>query len=414
LIGWNEVIQFLLDWAKALFDMYMIIAPLLLLGLFIAGLMHLFLSEEQVTRLLGKRNKRSVFLGTLLAIPLPLCSCSVVPVVASLRRKGAAPGPSVSFLVAAPQIGADSFLLTQGLLGWPFAFVRMGASFVTALLAGLCESFASTKDPVFLMQPAAPSSSLKKRLSSVISHVDDLLGSLANNLLMGLVLAALIMVLLPEEALHTLLADRDWLGRVLMLLAGIPLYVCATASTPIAAALVLKGISPGAALVFLLTGPATNVLTLMLLKDNLGKRPLAIYLMSIAAVALLAGYLMDLFAPMLHLELLHLDTLHHGSGGLTLLGSIVLFLLLGRHYYMSSQDQSTSDERFSLRVEGMTCSHCSGRVREVVEALDFVRSARVDLEASMLYLEPKEGDLRPEQVSALKQCVVQAGFQVID
>jgi uncharacterized protein len=406
------ILSFLSAWVHALLEMTLTIAPLLLLGLFIAGVLHLFLGEEQVSRLLGGRKKRSVFLGTFLAIPLPLCSCSVVPVVASLRKKGAAPGPSVSFLVAAPQIGADSFLLTQGLLGWPFAIARILASFVTALMAGLAESFSAKNDlPIAPRPPLESNQSLRSRLKDVISHVDELLASLANNLLLGLVLAALIMVLLPESALQNLLAGRDWLGRILMLLAGIPLYVCATASTPIAAALVLKGISPGAALVFLLTGPATNIMTLVLLKDSLGKRPLLIYLTSIASVALLAGWIMDVFAPSLTLEYFQSHVMDHGPAVWSLLATLILGILLLRHYITVFRPKKMVDTALSLSVAGMTCSHCAGRVETAALSLPEIREASVDLDAGCLNVVPAMGAFDDETWNQLRAVIEEAGFK---
>lgn len=374
----------LIDWLASFGSLYLEIAPLLIFGLSIAGLLHLLVPESLVERHLGGRGPLSVLKATLFAIPLPLCSCSVVPVVAGLRRKGASRGAAVGFLVAAPQIGADSFILTQGMLGLPFALYRAAASFVTALLAGASESLLP-EPPATPKRPETDTARRRAWPIEFLNYAQELLGSMASSLLLGLVLAALILVLVPDGALDGLLAGRDWAGRLLMLLVGVPMYVCATASTPIAAALVMKGVSPGAALVFLLTGPATNIVTLAMLRDSLGLRPMLIYLASIASVALGAGWLLDRL-PGLAATLQHAGHAHSvdETGVWALVASVLLGIMLLRHFgrplwkRLKPAKPTGAVVREELAVYGMTCAHCAGRVVQAIEATGLAGDAEAD------------------------------------
>jgi len=398
-------------------ELALIIAPLLLFGLAIAGVLHVLIREELVVRHLGRPGWRSVVWATLVAVPLPLCSCSVVPVVASLRRKGASDGASVSFLVAAPQIGADSFLLTQGLMGLPFACYRMAASFATALTAGLALDAGRPDAPA---RSAPPRSVRPHPLPEFVRHVRELVGSLADNLLIGLVVAALILVFLPDGLLTDWQGRGPWLSMAAMAAIGIPLYVCATASTPIAAALVAKGLHPAGALVFLLAGPATNLVTLVMLKSSLSTRAIAVYLGAIAGVALLAGWLMQPLGLSLTLDL-DAHHQHDGvAGGGQLLACLVLGVLLADHYLGRLRRRQAPAEapvpdsdrrRLELAVTGMTCAHCAGRVEAALRGTGLVEEVRVDLAAGRVRVVLSRlaaGDPRPDLAAA----VVEAGYEV--
>jgi uncharacterized protein len=395
----------------ALWSLYLEIAPLLVFGLAVAGLLHVLVPEEAVERHLGRRGRFGTLKATLFAIPLPLCSCSVVPVVAGLRRKGASQGASVSFLIAAPQIGADSFLLTQGLLGLPFAAYRAAASFLTALVAGLAvQRLPDSNEP--LQSGGVSAGPPRRTLREFAGYAQDLLGSMANNLLIGLVLAALILVFLPDEIIGDLLQGQDWLGRLLMLAVGIPMYVCATASTPIAAALVVKGVSPGAALVFLLTGPATNILTLAMLRSSLGLRAMGVYLLSIAGFSLAAGWLLDRM-PTLSAALVEAPCLHGeesltwwGLGGALLLGGMLLL-----HYLKPLFRPSPSASSEELAVFGMTCAHCAGRIVKAVEATGLVADAVADPAGNRVRYRPLPGASQDERRRRLKEAIELAGFR---
>jgi uncharacterized membrane protein YraQ (UPF0718 family) len=402
-----------------LLDLSLEMGPLLLFGLAVAGVLHVMVSEEMVLRHLGGRGWRSVLKATAFGIPLPLCSCSVVPVAASLRRKGAGDGAAVSFLIGAPQIGADSFLLTQGLLGPFFALFRVVASLATALVAGLLVDAVRKDVPA---AEAGPRSAAARGpvLREFAAHVMELVGSLANNLILGLVLAALILALLPDGALAAWQGDNPWLSMVAALLVGLPLYVCATASTPIAAALVLKGLHPGAALVFLLAGPATNLVTLVLLRGSLGVRSLGIYLGTIAVMALLAGWILGVLRPDLSVHLAQQLAHRHecGPGWLEWTGGVGMGLLLLAHYLRrwlgprpaAPVGSATGAGDWTVEVEGMTCEHCAGRVQTAVGRAGLGEVLWVDAAAGRLCLRPDPARPSPEVRTRLAACLEEAGY----
>jgi hypothetical protein len=396
------------------------IAPLLLLGLIVAGILHVLVSERAVLRHLGRPGWWTVVKATLLAIPLPLCSCSVVPVVASLRRKGATNGASVSFLIAAPQIGADSFLLTQGLLGPLFALFRIAASAVTALVAGV--ALDRTAQPSGQAVPQlleSPGIVWRTAPLAFWRHVRELTGSLANNLLIGLAVAALILVLLPEGWLDSWQGRNPLFSMFPMLLIGLPVYICATAATPIAAALVMKGLHPGAALVFLLAGPATNMVTLVLLRSTLGWRSLAVYIASIAGVSLLAGWLLGEFWTGSALPAAHSHAHGHEISWLTGAGWLAMVLLLAWHYVdklgatfrQGGPDAALpSAEDLSLSVAGMTCTHCAGRVDLALRDTGLVADLSVDLASGSVRVWPRIGVDRTTLLPQLRLAVREAGY----
>jgi uncharacterized membrane protein YraQ (UPF0718 family) len=286
-------------------------APFVLFGLLAAGLMKVFLPEEKVLKHLGGRSMAAVVKASLLGIPLPLCSCGVLPVAVDLRRRGAGKGPSAAFLVSVPETGVDSIVLSYALLGPVLAIVRPLAAFVTATVTGMLVSRlpeSDSWDKAFRplpsrdgctdlpMIPADTTVSIGRRLLRGMRYgFFDLLQDLGGWLFLGIFLSGVITAVLPQDVFRLLEAHDSW-SLVLMLVVGIPIYICASASTPIAAALIMKGLSPGAALVFLLAGPATNTATLAVIGRFWGKAVTVVYLLSVAFCTLLMGFLTnDLF-----------------------------------------------------------------------------------------------------------------------
>ena len=283
--------------AVATWEVFLLASPYILLGLAAAGLIHGLMPAARVARWLGRPGMASMAKGALLGIPLPLCSCAVVTVTMELSRKGASREASLAFLVSTPETGVDSMLLTWGLMGPVMTVARPVAALATSLVAAISSRFTATDagaaDPP-QQQPAAndeppPGPSLRRGLRYGFRSMVDEIGFW---LVLGLVLTGLITALVPDDLVREGFG-RGPLALVAMLLLGVPLYMCASASTPIAAALMFKGLSPGAALVFLLAGPATNASSLVLIARFFGRRFLAIYLSSVAVTALAAGLALD-------------------------------------------------------------------------------------------------------------------------
>ena len=281
----------------------------MLFGLLCAGLIYAYSRTEVIGKYLGKGKVRPVFLSALIGIPIPLCSCGVVPAAAGLKKQGANNGATLSFLISTPETGVDSIPLTYALMDPLMAVIRPVVAFISAVTAGLTENFTGEEKSTGKLQSnemrgacCSKSSISNKKLGFIKSSriyvglkyaFIDLLGDIGKWFLIGLLIAGLISYLMPENMIETYLGN-NFLAMLVMLITGVPMYVCATSSTPIAAALVLKGLNPGAALVFLLAGPATNIASLGMVYKMLGKKALVIYLFSISICALVFGFLTDL------------------------------------------------------------------------------------------------------------------------
>lgn len=390
------------------------VAIYLLLGFAIAALLHVLFPESWIRRHLGKDNLGSVAKATLFGIPLPICSCGVVPVAASLRNGGASKGSTISFLIATPQVGADSFLITYSLLGWVFGLFRIIASLLTAFVAGiLVNLFAAGEAESSRCAPSQDRETAKDRLRGLPSYIEyELLGPIANSLLLGILLAGIISALIPDGFFET------WLGgnvtsMLLMLVIGIPIYVCASASTPIAAALILKGLSPGAALVFLLTGPATNAMSLATVWKIVGRRAALIYLASIAGISLALGFALNAVVGHYGLQDIIMSHQHEVlPEALKWVGSAVLLLMLGwfygKQFLAKQRGISMANEAIALTVEGMSCMHCAANVKKAAEAMG-AANVQVDLDSKKVAFELTDAS----QLEAVKNEITAAGYEVV-
>ena len=285
----------------------------ILFGMLIGGMLKVFLNPSFVANHLGKGRFMSVIKAALFGIPIPLCSCGVLPAAASLKKQGANNGATTAFLISTPESGVDSIAITYALLDPIITVARPVSAFITAVAAGISENLLHSQkeedwkrvvdkscpiDNCCDGQDCPPEEharhhSFGEKLRAGFKYtVDDLWGDLAGWFFAGLLLAGIISALIPQE-LMTRYLGGGLHSMLIMLLVGIPMYICATASTPVAAALILKGVSPGAALVFLLVGPATNVTSLSVLFGILGKRATAIYLVTLSLFAVLSGLLLD-------------------------------------------------------------------------------------------------------------------------
>ena len=272
-------------------------SPYLLLGFLIAGLLSILISPETVERHLGKRNLWQVCKAALLGVPLPLCSCGVLPVSASLRRHGAGKGQTLSFLVSTPQTGVDSILATHAMLGPVFVAFRVVTAFVSGILCGsLVQLFAKSDEADVLHQDEdCPhcEDPVKRHWFLRALHYGfvTLAGEIGRAMLLGIVIAGVLTALVPDDYFVGRLPYAGTMA--LMIIAGIPMYVCSTGSIPVAFAMMHMGITPGAALVFLISGPATNAAAISMVWNLVGKQAMVIYLSTIAVCALVAGIIMD-------------------------------------------------------------------------------------------------------------------------
>lgn len=253
-----------------------------------------------MTQWLGGRGIGPIFKAALIGTPVPLCSCSVLPAAMTLRRGGASKGSTVSFLIATPENGADSLAISYALLGPFMTIVRPIAAISSAVLAGLvAENIGHTiqtqteEDETTCCDGCdASSRKTESRLVTGTRYaITDLLDDIFWWMVLGVVLAGVIKTFVPTDVMATW--GSGFLPMLAMLVIGIPMYICATASTPVAAAMLIAGISPGTVLVFLLAGPATNIGTMGVISREMGARTLLAYLLGICGGALLLGLLTD-------------------------------------------------------------------------------------------------------------------------
>jgi len=276
----------------------------ILFGFLIAALIRAFLSAESIVKYMGSNTIGAVFRAALFGVPLPLCSCGVIPTAVALRKQGASKPATLSFLITTPESSIDSIALTYALIDPIMTIFRPIAAFITGFVSGILE-IVFGKDE-FKSEPekklcahcekehsAAHAHTLSERLSSGFHFAFvELLRDISRWFLIGMVIAGAITYLIPPSIVENSLGSGIT-SMLIMLVVGLPLYVCATASTPIAAALILKGMSPGTALVFLLVGPATNAASFSVIVKMLGIRSSIIYVVSIAVCALCLGFVLN-------------------------------------------------------------------------------------------------------------------------
>lgn len=269
-------------------------APYLLFGFLMAGVLSVLISKEYVRRHLGGHGWRQSLKAALVGVPMPICSCGVIPLAASLRKHGASRSATASFLASTPQTGVDSLMITYALLGWVFAVFRTVVAFVSGIICGTAVGAVSPKDeeaaPDCTDECCQPSQThiLKRMLAyGFVSLPRDI----ARAMVLGIIISGMISGLVPEGFFEGL-GDSPW-TMLAMLVIGIPLYVCSSGSVPIALAFIKAGISPGAALIFLITGPATNAATLTTLWNIIGKKQLVVFLITLSLCALAAGFIIN-------------------------------------------------------------------------------------------------------------------------
>jgi uncharacterized membrane protein YraQ (UPF0718 family)/copper chaperone CopZ len=411
------ILEYITSYFKVLIELTADMAPYLLLGFLFAGLLKVFLPQNMMSRYLGKSSFKSVANASLLGIPLPLCSCGVLPAGISLYKNGASKGSSVSFLISTPQTGVDSILVTWSMLGLPFALIRPVAALFTGIFGGVMtnklEHEKKTPDEKHDEYEAIKQ---KPSLRAVLNYAFvEMMADIAKWLVIGLLIAALISVLIPDNFFQEFQISGI-LGMLIILVASIPLYICATSSVPIAAVLLMKGLSPGALLVFLMAGPATNAATMTVVGQNLGRKTLIIYLTALVVGSLVFGLFIDYFLPgNWFLPVLDMmDGHHHGllPDWLNYGSAVVLTLMLINSFYLQYKEkmmmkkQKESQPVFTvdvpamvIGVEGMTCEHCKAKVEHGLRSQENITNAVADTENNTVKLYGENID--PERTGQL-------------
>lgn len=338
----DRLLFFIQDFAGSIWSILLDSAFLLLLGIFLAGVIHLLLSGEKLTKLLKGGKNAAVVKAALFGVPLPLCSCSVLPVAQQLRNSGLNKGATASFLISTPETGVDSVALTYSLMDPLMTVARPISAFLTALAAGVVINLGSESEKAASPDTAGPActdccsespvetrpvgSVFGRLLDSLRYAFVDLLGDLAIYLVVGYLLAGLVAAVLGEDILGVPESLRSGWGAYLgAIIVGLPLYICATASTPLAAVLLVAGFSPGAIMVFLLVGPATNAASLAVVRKILGGEALVRYLAVIVLAAIMCGLAVDAVYGFSGYRPVYRVGEHAGVGGIVSVLSAVVF-----------------------------------------------------------------------------------------
>lgn len=389
---------FFVDFVKILSQM----APYLLLGFFFAGVLYAFISPKRIERYFNGSPIKSSVLASIFGIPLPLCSCGVIPTGAALFKNGASKGGTVSFMISTPQTGVDSILATFSLLGLPFTIFRPIAALITGVSGGVITSVMTQKEvvPKVCEEEIIKTKSFLQKVYSVFQYgFVDFIQDISKWLVIGLLLAALISALIPNDFFN-LLNVSPIVQMLLILVVSIPLYICATGSIPLAAVLILKGVSPGAAFVLLMAGPATNVATITMMERVLGRKSLLVYLATIIVGAIGFGLIIDYALPTHWFTEIAQQHLGEGHGThlswWEIASGIVLIVLILNGYLQKylrlkkkpvDKNTEKSMNTVTIKVEGMTCNHCKMNVENNLSKLPFVKHAEVNLSNKTATLE---------------------------
>jgi len=397
--------------------MFIEMAPYIMLGMLFIILLNFFFSKRWVLRHIGKDNLSSVIKASLFGIPLPLCSCGVVPTAIFLDKNGASKSSSVSFLISTPQTGIDSIFATYGMMGPVFAVFRPFAALVMGVVGGLAvKVFNKPEKKKFdpkninfnVINNQSEQSEQEEEKLTVKEKIKksfrydfvEFMDTIAFRFIIGVVISGLIAYFLPDDFFGSLGLTSNLWAMLLMIAIGIPMYICATASIPIAVVLIMKGFSPGVAFVFLAAGPVVNAASIAIVVSALGRRVTTIYILSIIVLSIVMGYVLDYFYEIFEINPLagiahiheHHNHLQDHNWFFILTSFVFLVLLITsiyrkyiRRYFIKPDSSLNALDNFM--VTGMTCQNCANNVRETLETFPGIKKVIVKLEENRVYVD---------------------------
>ncbi len=396
----------IIGFIKEVWNLLLAMSPYLLFGFLIAGLLNILIPKEKIYKHFSGNNIKSIVKASIFGVPLPLCSCSVIPVAAYLRKEGAGKGSTISFLSSTPTTGIDSILATYSLLGPLFAIIRPVAAFFAGILGGTLTNLGEKSKDKKIAHPeefscnicnitSPHSHTINEKIRSIFQYAFiDLIEDVGKWVLIGVLIGGIIGYLIPGNIIEQYLGNPI-LAYTIMLLIAIPMYICATGSIPIAASLILKGMAPGAGLVFLIAGPATNTATLSFVAGKLGKKTMFIYLSSIMITALLFGFLID------YIWKVSGNNINLLTGGMKMLpywlktaSAILLSVFILRAILNRIKDKIrgkeisrmsairkglSNKESIVFSVPDMSCQHCVKTIDNAIRKLEGIKDVFINL-----------------------------------
>ena len=409
------------DILHALIEVTGAMSPYLLLGFLIAGVLHVFVPKTFYAKYLSPNNKMSVLWAALLGVPLPLCSCGVIPTAVGLKNEGASKGAVASFLIATPQTGIDSILATFSLMGLGFAVVRPVAALVTGVCGGLLVNRFASGATAQSSADCTCTVERGNRVWRVFKYAYfDMIQDIGLRLLIGLIVAALINVVVPNEFFLSF-GKQPLLQMLVILAVAVPMYICSTGSIPVAAALMMKGLTPGAALVMLMAGPAVNIASILVVKKSMGNRFTWIYLLTIVGFSVIFGLVINAIGIGADIEPMcgvnkgacySSEATSSLDGGGVLFRAICSALLLifiitalSMEFLDKFKKHDSVEGTVIYVVEGMHCNHCKAAVERAVGEVKGVETCEATPAANTLVV---TGNVRENDI---RKAVEQAGFE---
>ena len=386
------------DFINEVSNLFVEIAPYLILGFIVSGLLYMFTSKDMITKNVGTPGFMSVLKASILGVPMPLCSCGVIPVSTSMYKRGATKGATLSFLISTPQTGVDSILLTLNQMGPQFAIIRPIVALITGVIGGMFGDLISDNDyksTANVKHKHEPKSLLDGLKYSFITLPQDVI----KPLIKGIIISGFISILLPND----FFASYNLTGitaMIIIAIASVPIYVCATASVPIAMMLISKGLEPGAAFVFLMAGPATNAATISVIINSLGKKIVYVYISVIFISSIIFGLLINAFLDPNSLPM----NMHHGHSHniiwniFSQLSVSGMIIITGYTLFSQFKGQSKNDTNLnqsvdlSIIIKGMTCNHCTETATEAINSCHGVEDVSIDLESGQALISGKNLD----------------------
>ncbi len=360
--------------------LFMKMSPYLLAGFVVAGFLNFFLKRDVIFRHLGKPGLFSVLKAVLFGVPLPLCSCGVIPPAATLYKSGASRGSVVAFLISTPTTGIDSIFATYGLLGGVFMIFRLAASVFIGLIAGFIVDIFPQKEQISKKEVQEDFYCEESTLIGNLKYAfTELYASVAKWIFWGVLIGGFISFFVPDDFFSGKIGNRNF-EYIFMLVVGVPLYVCATGSIPIAASLIAKGMSPGAGLIFLITGPATNTVTMLFAGKTLGKRSFIVYIITVVSGSLVAGFILDMLLVNYHINLTESFHKHSDFSVISYLASFILIVFGIKPFFHSVRAKfSKQGNCFDLVVPDISCNSCAERIKNKIGSMEGITGVSVDV-----------------------------------
>lgn len=400
-------------------------APYLLLGFMLAGIMHAFVPNTIYKKYLGGNTWRSIINAILLGIPLPLCSCGTIPTAMSIRKEGASKGTTTAFLISTPQTGIDSIIATYSLLGLPFALIRPFAAIFTAIIGGLLVNRVERKEENQArenshMKVGSEQKPIGQKIKIALHYAFvEMIQDIGKWLTLGLLIAGAITVFVPDKY-FAIVADNTLMSMIIVLLFSLPMYICATGSIPIAAALIMKGLSPGTALVLLLAGPAVNIASMMVISKVMGRKTIVTYLIAIIGGAMLFGLMTDLLLPrewFTESVTMMKTCCEHETMIFNQICTIILFILLVNafllryrkdscHCHDNCECRKADNNSIIVHIDGMMCNHCKSNAEKAIRSVDGVDDVEIVLTTGIASIKGNAN------INDIKKAVEAIGFVV--